>query len=342
MPTITYKIKYKKNTGKIFSAGELLALYFYGISIQVRDGSEFDKTVVDHYIESAQKLFEDYFQIKLFPCLISEKVGYYRSDYYGKYPIFQTKYPVKEAHTIIGLLNTTNQIVYPKAWINTHTDNPDGDYPKFVCLIPTGTSTVTGSMDVILTGIMTNIGLQRWNHIPNYWFLQYVTGYDYDNIPMDIVNIIGMAASIGVFNVAGDIALGQAALASYSLSIDGLSQSISTTNSATSAAFNARILSYNKEIKDSYETSQRISDRISAKVGANHETGKKLVEMLEYNGFKVDLIKPLPKRWKGVGGKITHEELNEILKRNKFDELKRSNQDVRDSTLIALAAYGKM
>lgn len=97
-----------------------------------------------------------------------------------------------------------------------------------------------------------------------------------------------------------------------------------------------------KEIKDSYESSQRISDRISAKVGANHETGKKLVEMLEYNGFKVELIKPLPKRWNGVGGKITHEELNEILKRNKFDELKRSNQDVRDSTLIALAAYCKM
>ena len=28
-----------------------------------------------------------------------------------------------------------------------------------------------------------------------------------------------------------------------------------------------------KDIKDSYESSQRISDRISAKVGANHETG---------------------------------------------------------------------
>ena len=97
-----------------------------------------------------------------------------------------------------------------------------------------------------------------------------------------------------------------------------------------------------KDIKDSYESSQRISDRISAKVGANHETGKKLVEMLEYKGYKVDLIKPLPKRWKGTGGKITNEELNEILKRNGFDELKRTNQDVRDSVLIALASYGKM
>ena len=97
-----------------------------------------------------------------------------------------------------------------------------------------------------------------------------------------------------------------------------------------------------KEIKDSYESSQRISDRISAKVGANHETGKKIVEMLEYYGFTVQLIKPLPKRWKGTNGKITHEELNDILKRNGFEELKRTNQDVRDSVLIALYAYGKM
>ena len=251
MPTISYKIKYKKNTGKIFSAGELLALYFYGINIQVNDGTTFSKETVEFYIKAAQKEIEDYLQIKMFPVLIQEKVGYYRDDYYGKYPIFQTKYPVKRAHTIIGLLNTTNQIVYPKQWINTHTDSPDGDYPKFVCLIPTGTSAVTGSVDIVLTGMMTNMGLQRWNHIPNYWFLQYETGYDYDRIPMDIVNIIGKFASMGVFAVAGDIALGQAALASYSLSIDGLSQSISTTNSATSAAYGARVIQYQKEVKES-------------------------------------------------------------------------------------------
>ena len=54
----------------------------------------------------------------------------------------------------------------------------------------------------------------------------------------------------------------------------------------------------------------------------------------------MDLIKPLAKRWKGTGGKITNEELNDILKRNGFDELKRTNQDVRDSVLIALVSYG--
>lgn len=249
MPTISYKIKYKKNTGKIFSAGELLSLYFYGINIQSKDGTTLDKSTVEFYIDSAQKLIENYLQIKMFPCLIEEKVGYYRDDYYNKYPIFQTKYPVKKAHTIIGLLNTTNQIVYPKQWINIHTDTPDGDYPKFMCLIPTGSSSVTGSMDVILSGMMTNLGLQRWNHIPNYWFLQYETGYDYDRLPMDVVDVIGKSASIGLFNIAGDLIIG-AGIASYSLSIDGLSQSLSTTSSATNSGYGARVLQYQKEVKE--------------------------------------------------------------------------------------------
>lgn len=252
MPTLSYKIKYKKNTGVIFSAGELLALYLYGINIRANDGTEMDKETVTFYIKAAQKEVENYLNIKMSPTLIGESVGYYRTDYHGKFPIFQTKYPVKEAHTIIGMLNSVNQIVYPSEWIKVHRDEPDGDYPKFVALIPTGSAnSVTGSQDVVLSGMMTNIGLQRWKHIPEYWDIQYTTGYGAENMPMDVVNIIGKFASLGIFNVLGDIALGQAALASYSLSIDGLSQSISTTSSATNAAFGARIVNYQKEIKDS-------------------------------------------------------------------------------------------
>jgi hypothetical protein len=69
-------------------------------------------------------------------------------------------------------------------------------------------------------------------------------------MPMDVLNIVGKLASIGIFNVLGDIVLGTAAVANYSLSIDGLSQSIGTTNSAENSAFSARIINYQKEIKE--------------------------------------------------------------------------------------------
>jgi len=249
MPTITYTAKYKKNTGLMISPSELLALYFYGINIQSDEGIEFDLETVRYYILTAQREIENYLDIKLNPQLINETLSYYDTDHYGRFPIFPTKYPVAEVYSLIGLLARAEQIIYPKEWLKTNID-PDGMYPKRFSLVPTGSGAgVSGNADVIITGILRDIGLRSYGNIPDYWDCQYRTGFEYDQIPFDIMNVVGKLAAIGIFNIAGDIALGQAALANYSLSIDGLSQSIGTTNSATNAAFGARIINYTKEIK---------------------------------------------------------------------------------------------
>ena len=109
----------------------------------------------------------------------------------------------------------------------------------------------TTAASVLYSGVLPSLGLNGWREIPNYWTIEYCTGFD--TIPEDLLDVVGKLASLGIFNIAGDIALGQAALANYSLSIDGLSQSVGTTNSATNAAFGARIINYQKELKDSLE-----------------------------------------------------------------------------------------
>ena len=58
-----------------------------------------------------------------------------------------------------------------------------------------------------------------------------------------------MKAAMRVLDVAGDLIAG-AGIANKSLSIDGLSQSIGTTSSATNAGYGARILSYKSELKE--------------------------------------------------------------------------------------------
>ena len=74
-------------------------------------------------------------------------------------------------------------------------------------------------------------------------------------MPWDLIGVIGKLATFGPLNIAGDMILGSAGIASQSLSIDGLSQSISTTASATSAGYSARLINYGKEIQ---ETVKRI------------------------------------------------------------------------------------
>ena len=82
---------------------------------------------------------------------------------------------------------------------------------------------------------------------------------------------------------------------------------------------------------------------VGMRIGRNHETGRKIVEMCESAGLSVSLIKPLGKRGKGTSGKITHPELESVLKRLKMGiNKKRTNQDERDSILIAIHQYERL
>ena len=81
-------------------------------------------------------------------------------------------------------------------------------------------------------------------------------------------------------------------------------------------------------------------ERIAKNVGANHETGRKIVEMLEYWGIQHEVVHPLKKCWKGRDGKIALAELNSLLRGMGIKEMGRCNQDVRDAVLIALTCSG--
>lgn len=81
-------------------------------------------------------------------------------------------------------------------------------------------------------------------------------------------------------------------------------------------------------------------ERIAKNVGANHETGRKIVEMLAHWGIGHEVIHPLKKCWRGRDGKITLEEINSLLRGMGIKEMGRCNQDMRDAVLIALTYSG--
>src|SRR5664279_4886191 len=129
MPTISYKIKYRKNEGSVFSPSELLNLFVYAIPTAAKDGTDLPLDAVRFQIQAAQKEIEDYLQIKFNNYLQDETIGYYSSDYYGKFPYFQTKFPVKKAWSLIGLLGAAEQIIYPQQWMKVSRDS-DNDMQK--------------------------------------------------------------------------------------------------------------------------------------------------------------------------------------------------------------------
>lgn len=87
---------------------------------------------------------------------------------------------------------------------------------------------------------------QMNSHLPQMFYVDYVAGYGLHQIPEDIRNVVAKIASIDALGIAGDAVL--AGVASLSTSIDGLSESFSTTASATSATYGAHIKQYQDEV----------------------------------------------------------------------------------------------
>lgn len=74
----------------------------------------------------------------------------------------------------------------------------------------------------------------------------------------------------------------------------------------------------------------RKGERIAKNVGANHETGRKIVELCRHWGMDVVEQRPLQKMWRGRDGKITAEELQAVT-----GLTGRTSQDARDAALLA-------
>lgn len=252
MATLSLTVTYGVNGSEIFSPSEIYSLYLYGIDIFANDGTTFPEESLKFYIAQAQLEVENWFNLRIIKQLIDdETTSYYRDDYIQQFPLIRTKFPVRKPLSLTGLLGQIEQIAYPQEWLRSSQSSTSVNKRR-ISIVPTGSASTTANADVILLGITTQIGLQRFTNIPDYWTYQYVTGFDLDALPLDLFNVIGKLASIQALAIAGDLILG-AGIASQSLSVDGLSQSISSTASATSSGYNSRILEYEREIKQARE-----------------------------------------------------------------------------------------
>ena len=198
---------------------------------------------------AAQSQIEKYLTIKIPKQAYEESKTYYRNEFQST-GCLQTTYPVKTPYKCDGYIGDLRQISYPKGWLTkSYGTNDVLKRFRLIYMVP-NSQLADLNVNAALFGqfITPHLGVMQSGQIANYWRVGYITGFDYEDLPMDLLDIIGKLASIGLFNLLGDIVLG-AGIASMSLGIDGLSQSINTTSSAENSAYSARIIMYKKEIE---------------------------------------------------------------------------------------------
>lgn len=158
------------------------------------------------------------------------------------FPIRLRHRPVLDVVSITLWYGRQKFFEFPQEWIKVY--HRTGD----IRIVPAPLGIGAGIVGSTIFGFKGPLFV-GWETIPGFIEVEYTHGFTEAQIPENLVYHIYLDAAVAILNVLGDVYL-PPGLAGQSVSIDGLSESISTTASATNALFGARILQYQKQIKE--------------------------------------------------------------------------------------------
>lgn len=246
MPSLTLQIRTSIRPFQVVSAQTIRMQHLFGLPLNSKDGQEIPDSTFDFYIQAAYAMLENALGLKFAKQLVEETRDF-NLDNWTKWGYMRVTYPVVCPVKLDGFLGTTRQVHYPRAWLSTRKTSDGKTYSRQINLVPTQNTSQSDA--IIYSGIMPQAGFfSGHSQIPNYWNVAYVTGYD--EIPYDIMQALGMLAAFPILGLLGDIMLPWPGIASKSISIDGLSQSISSYVNGTSGAFGARLKQYQDQLFD--------------------------------------------------------------------------------------------
>ena len=228
----------------LISIDELKGNYLFGADLSDDDGNPFPDRMFEHYIRAGIDWLEKELDIPLVAHTIADEVHDHFSKDYGRWGYFQLQqYPVLAINQVTFQYPTMNQaVVIDPTWVILE----EGGAHGVIQIVP-GQGNIA---DVLLIpGALMPMWSGSTGRVPGIWHFNYRVGFEPLTAPPDLKHVVGMWASIGILNIAGDLIAG-AGIANKSVSIPGLSQNIGTTSSATNSGYGARIIEYQKEIKE--------------------------------------------------------------------------------------------
>ena len=230
----------------IVSVAQLKATYLFGIHIVDRvTGEEFSDDAYQQYIDNAVSMLEHYLDISISPVKNFVEYRDYRINDYAEWGYFQlNNFPVKciRAMKLVYFRESDGTPIavqeIPTNWIRLQAH--DG----IVRLIPN--AKFPANLQISQTGAFFP-ELLRSQMVPHAWEFTYDYGFDPGCVPTLLNQAIGTIASIQALIVGGHLILG-AGIAATSISLDGLAQSIQTTQSAENSGYSSVIKDYSDKL----------------------------------------------------------------------------------------------
>lgn len=226
MPQLTLRIVNQVKPTQVLAAEELIEQQLGGLPVQ----AALRPAQLDGFIQASQRLVEQQLGLLLARQAVTEDSDLLLSEYQALGYI-RTSYPVERATALEGGLNDTQkQIAYPADWLQSRRSSDPTGYARQVYIVPNGSSgsaVVTTSYALTFASFALPYAAGPGQLLRNYWRVSYITGFA--STPPEILNIIGRLSAVLVMYQLANVVLAPG-IANQSLSIDGLSQSLSASN----------------------------------------------------------------------------------------------------------------
>lgn len=229
-----------KKTEPLVTVAQMKATWLFGVKIRDKEtGDDMSEDSYQNALDTAISLLEHYLDISVAPVRnFKEYKDYNRNEYYDWGYMQLNNYPLECINSIRlvyfrddnGEVDNTQTITIPPNWIRV--DAMDG----IVRLVPNGR--FPANLQMGNGGFYPE--LFSTMKVPHAWEVDYNYGFCSGQVPVLLNQAISMIASIIMLITAGHLILG-AGIAGTSISLDGLSQSIQTTQSAENSGFSSTI-----------------------------------------------------------------------------------------------------
>lgn len=237
---------YLKKGEPIVTVAQLKATYLFGIHIIDRvTGKEFSEEAYEQYIVNAISMLEHFLDISITPVKNFVEYRDYHINDYAEWGFFQlNNYPAKciRRMDLVYFRDEDGEPVaiqqIPNNWLRLQAH--DG----IVRLIPN--ARFPANLQISQSGAFFP-EILRSQMVPHAWRITYDYGFDPGCVPVLLNQAIGTIAAIQALIVGGHLILG-AGIAGTSISLDGLSQSIQTTQSAENSGYSSVIKDYSDKL----------------------------------------------------------------------------------------------
>lgn len=243
--------------GVILTPDDIRYTMMWGVDFKASNGQSFTDAQIEYFIEAAMQETERELNITLPKTIIKcepEERNIPKEDYDDEesYTIFdQTKIerlgflPLKKRPVIS--LQTFDILTFQGDKIRSLLESTKLFKKKGLLTNWKRGWKLTNTQNSVYNALMPYGSAQRRGGM--YYLVDYIAGYETsDDVPLDLIQHIGKVATVSMLNIIGDGLI--AGFSSSSLSLDGMSESFSSTQSATSAYFGARIMQYKKDMEE--------------------------------------------------------------------------------------------